>query len=240
MSAVDAGVGVGFFGKVRSHGDFVTRRLPVSFTRSWDDWLQTGLQASREALGPDWLLTYLNSPIWRFALAPGACDAQAWAGVLMPSVDRVGRQFPLTLAARVASASGAAPLLGWMAQAGGWYDPLETLALSTLSDEFSLDAFDATLRLLAAPPGGDERTVFAAPVRGHVLPLAGLAQPGAAMPALTEALANVLLAGHSMWWTEGSQLVPPCVLVHRGLPVAGSFTALLDGQWQLHGWRQPG
>ena len=206
-SALDANAGVGFFGKVRSHGDFVTRRLPASFTRSWDDWLQTGLQASREALGPDWLAIYLNSPIWRFVLAPGVCGAQAWAGVLMPSVDRVGRQFPLTVAARFAGASGTMPLPGWMAQAGDWYDRLETLALSTLSDGFSLDEFDATLRRLAAPPGGDEPAISA--------------------------------DGHSLWWTQGSQLVPPCLRVHHGLPAAGSFAALLDGQWQKHGWSQP-
>ena len=51
----------GFFGKLVSHGDFVSRRLPESFMQVWDSWLQHGLLASREALGATWLETYLTS-----------------------------------------------------------------------------------------------------------------------------------------------------------------------------------
>jgi len=230
----------GFFGKVRSHGDFVGRRLPAAFTRVWDDWLQAALRASREQLGPAWLSTYLNSPIWRFVLAPGACGPHAWAGVLMPSVDRVGRHFPLTIAAGVAGVDSGAPLLDWTAQTQtqAWYDSLETLALSSLLDDFSLDTFDATLRLIAAPPGGAaQSSVPAGFATGRVMALASLDSLGGAIPQLTREIACAALEGHSVWWTQGSQEVAPCVLVHRGLPGAHSFTALLDGQWRAHGWR---
>ena len=81
----------GFYGKVPVLGDFVTQRLPASFVKNWDTWLQNGLSASREELGDNWLDIYLTSPIWRFAMREGACGATAWAGILMPSVDRVGR-----------------------------------------------------------------------------------------------------------------------------------------------------
>jgi len=236
--------GVGFFGKVRSHGDFVARRLPASFTRVWDDWLQSGLQASREQLGPGWLNTYLSSPIWRFALAPGVCGAQAWAGVLMPSVDRVGRHFPLTIAVGgvgAVGASGGSPVLDWTQEAGAWYDQLETLALSTLLDDFSLDTFDATLRSLAAPPGGAASGVLpAAAAGGHVVALEGLESIATAMPQLSRSIAAASLEGHSLWWTEGSQQVAPCLLLYRGLPAASSFTALFDGQWLAHGWQGSG
>ena len=227
----------GFFGKVRSHGDFVARRLPASFTRVWDDWLQAALKASREQLGPAWLGTYLNSPIWRFALAPGVCGPHVWTGVLMPSVDRVGRQFPLTIAAGVV---GGAPVLDWMAQsqAQAWYESLETLALSSLLDDFSLDTFDATLRLIAGPPGSAASVnVPVAAARGRVMALASLESLSGAIPQLSRVIAAAAMEGHSLWWTQGSQQVAPCVLVHRGLPAARSFTALLDGQWQLHGWQ---
>ena len=33
----------GFYGKIPSQGDFVTRRLPWEFTSAWDDWLQQGV-----------------------------------------------------------------------------------------------------------------------------------------------------------------------------------------------------
>ena len=39
--------GGGFYGKLPSEGDFVTRRLPWEFTSVWDDWLQQGMHASR-------------------------------------------------------------------------------------------------------------------------------------------------------------------------------------------------
>ncbi|HEX7686978.1 MAG TPA: type VI secretion system-associated protein TagF, partial [Burkholderiaceae bacterium] len=88
----------GFYGKLPSEGDFVSRRLPWEFTSAWDDWLQQGMQASRGALGERWLELYLSAPVWRFQLAPGVCGPLAWRGLFFASVDRVGRYFPLTLA----------------------------------------------------------------------------------------------------------------------------------------------
>jgi type VI secretion system protein ImpM len=81
----------GFFGKLPGNGDFVHRRLPRSFVDPWDRWIQRGVAASRTQMGETWLDTYLKSPMWRFVLAPGPCGTQGWMGVLMPSVDRVGR-----------------------------------------------------------------------------------------------------------------------------------------------------
>ena len=60
--------GGGFYGKLPSEGDFVTRRLPWEFTSVWDDWLQQGMHASRVALGAGWLDLYLSAPIWRLAI----------------------------------------------------------------------------------------------------------------------------------------------------------------------------
>lgn len=136
----------GFFGKLPSYGDFVGRRLPAAFTGPWDAWLQAGLADSRAQLGEDWLPIYLNSPIWRFVLGAGVCGPQAWGGVLMPSVDRVGRYFPFTIAAGLDD--GAIP-------AAAWYASLEALALPALGEGFSLPGFDAAL-LELAPPSADD------------------------------------------------------------------------------------
>jgi type VI secretion system protein ImpM len=89
----------GFFGKIPARGDFVRIRLPAGFVAAWDGWLQRGLAASRELMGEDWLPAWLEAPVWRFALDPGLCGPDAVLGVWMPSVDRAGRHFPLTLAA---------------------------------------------------------------------------------------------------------------------------------------------
>jgi type VI secretion system protein ImpM len=57
------------------------------------------LMASRSALGAAWRPAWLEAPVWRFALAPGICGPDAAIGLWMPSVDRIGRYFPLTIAA---------------------------------------------------------------------------------------------------------------------------------------------
>lgn len=132
----------GFFGKVISHGDFVSRRLPLEFLNPWDTWLQAGLQCSRERLGEQWLEVYLCSPIWCFALAAGVCGEQAWAGVMIPSVDRVGRYFPLSVVAAIE---------GMPSLDTAWYGAVERLALSALGEGFSLEAFDDSVRTLPLP-----------------------------------------------------------------------------------------
>src|ERR1700712_4294952 len=89
---------LGFYGKLASRGDFVSLGLPQSFIQPWDTWLAAGLHVSQQQLGEDWLDAYLVSPLWRFVLAAGVCGPEAVVGVLMPSIDRVGRYFPLTVA----------------------------------------------------------------------------------------------------------------------------------------------
>jgi len=90
---------LGFYGKIPSRGDFVRSGLPHAFIDPWDCWLQQRIAASREELGEAWTAAWLEAPIWSFALPPGICGPDSVLGLWMPSVDRVGRHFPLTLAA---------------------------------------------------------------------------------------------------------------------------------------------
>lgn len=139
-------VAAGLFGKVSTHGDFVARGLPPALVAAWDDWLQRGLQASRQQLGPAWLAHYLCSPVWRFALEPGVLDADAWSGVLMPSVDRVGRHFPLLLAA---PGHGGPPEAA--GEAACWYERLDQLARTSLAPGFVLARLEQELTGCAPP-----------------------------------------------------------------------------------------
>src|SRR4030095_14353699 len=93
---------VGLFGKLPSHGDFLRRRVPDAFVLAWDAWLQLSIAASRELLGERWLDVFLTSPAWRFSFSAGICGPAPIAGLMVPSVDRVGRDFSITVA-------GAAP-----------------------------------------------------------------------------------------------------------------------------------
>jgi type VI secretion system protein ImpM len=89
---------IGAFGKLPTIGDFFRLRLPNSFVEPWDNWLQTTLMSARKTAGSGWDTLYMSAPIWRFTLPANQVSDCAVSGVLMASVDRVGRQFPLTLA----------------------------------------------------------------------------------------------------------------------------------------------
>jgi type VI secretion system protein ImpM len=123
----------GWFGKLPNLGDFASRRLPASFIGPWDAWLQAGLTAAREELGARWLDVYLVAPVRRFCVAPSVIDAQAWTGILMPSVDRVGRHFPLTIAQSIGRVDAV------------WYAAVDAVARRVLDVNFSADDFEQAL-----------------------------------------------------------------------------------------------
>jgi type VI secretion system protein ImpM len=200
----------GYFGKVSTLGDFVSRGLPDGLVAAWDAWLQQCIHASRQQLGGQWLNHYLTSPVWRFAISPGILSPEGLGGVMMPSVDRVGRYFPLMIAA-----VGAPPLLDWFHKHADWYDVIEDVARASLDSAFRLERFDALppLALAAAPQAG--------PVNG-TWRFALDARAG------ERAVASVM-QGHSLWWTEGSPGVAPSMLVCAGMPQAQGFATMLDG-----------
>ncbi len=168
MSSAAVNGSAGCFGKVPQLGDFINNRLPRRFIEPWDLFLRAFLAESRQALGEAWLDAYLNGPIWHFALPPGLAGEDAVAGTLMPSVDRVGRYFPLTIALVVDKVPES---LG-----DPWFERAEMLSLDALGETFDPAALDDRLaRLgsleasLAAPPSGALWTTFGS---GSVPPLA--------------------------------------------------------------------
>lgn len=227
---------IGYFGKLPSLGDFATRRLPFSFVQPWDDWLQGALSASRDQLGGDWLETYLASPFWRFVLAPGVCGPEPWMGVLMPSMDRVGRPFPLTLAQPARPGSGVFEL---MLCSDAWFVAVENLMLSALHAELSLDWLDRQLLALPEvdmPARPAPSLPIHTPWRIGRPPSDAGAKP---LSPLLDGLARCSTAAWSCWSTTGSALAPASLLVCNGLPPEHAFAALLDGAWHGTDWTNP-
>jgi type VI secretion system protein ImpM len=111
-------VSFGFYGKIPARGDFVRSGLPRGFIDGWDGWLQHMMAESRMLLAETWLSAWMVAPVWRFYLSAGLCGPGAACGVFMPSVDRAGRHFPLTLAC-VGGESGqpVAASLAWLGAA---------------------------------------------------------------------------------------------------------------------------
>lgn len=160
----------GWFGKLPGMGDFAHRRLPEPFRAVWDQWLQRGMARLRDRHA-DWTERYLEAPIWCFALGRQVAGERAWIGVLMPSVDGVGRYFPFALAMELDEAvpeqlEGAA-----LAAALQWWAHATQAALEGLDGDLDALRFDAVLqRLFAADAAASVRENT---VESLMLPVAG-------------------------------------------------------------------
>ncbi len=207
----------GVFGKLPARADFLSRGLPASFADPWHAWLVRGLAAARQELAERFEPAYMAAPVWRFVLPPGACGPVAAAGVVLPSVDAVGRLFPLTLAA--ISPSLGPPLA--LAAAPHWFEALEEAGRDALARDPEVEAWLA--RLAGIPPP----TADAAPTRRceHVPLPEGSAAPNAAVQ---PALAGLGAERAVLFWCEGSPFVGACALVAPELPDGVCFARLLS------------
>ncbi len=232
------GANIGFFGKLPSHGDFIERRLSGGFRDPWDEWMQHCMHESQQELGGRWLDCYLTSPIWRFFLSDGVAGSASYAGVLLPSVDRVGRYFPFTVAVELPVGTVA---LEFARRAASWFVEIEHLCADALQNpDFELSQFDALLQESGRQlEGTDQLTVresFPGRASQWHWPTHSIDTLGEAVSAPLMQLAQAALRPMSMWWTEGSELVGPSVLLVRALPRPDSFAALLAGTWDDGRW----
>ena len=229
----------GLYGKLPGYGDFLTRNLSSDFVEPWDDWLQFYVSATREQIGENWLDTYLTSPIWRFVMSSGVIDDRNWSGIMMPSVDRVGRYFPVSL---VMPFDAHYSPVNYILRQTHWYDEVETLCLTALEENIDVDELvvacdQVELKIndayLATTQMGD--------VGAFVIGLPGEQENG-----LESSLAFLLntslvnsLSSFSIWQTQGSDLVAPSLFCCQGLPPVGGIASMMDGQWQSRNWKIP-
>jgi type VI secretion system protein ImpM len=193
----------GWFGKLPGMGDFAHRRLPESFRSEWDHWLQRGLARLKDR-HTDWMAHYLQAPVWCFALGPGVAGEGAWIGVMMPSVDGVGRYFPITLAVEIDASVGDALQGDALRGVLLWWERGTQAALEGLEGDMDALGFDALLERLFVAEGGEVR-------EGAV---ESLALPG---------------AGRSLWLDDPAASADAGVMV-AGLPLDGEFEALFVGE----------
>lgn len=229
---------VGLFGKLPAHGDFIYRNLPSNFINAWDTWLQGFVGSSQEQIGEAWLDVYLTSPIWRFVLSDGVIDGNHWAGIMLPSVDRVGRYFPFSIAARLPVTANPFDVI----KQHEWYEAIEQAALKALSGQLQIDDLAVELNQHKFELDTSYQRGAALPEKqGTLMHLSSDAAPvESVFPFLIDAVCKEHLVSYSLWSTAyGSQLIEPCLFYTRGLPQLRGIAAMLDGQWSLRGWHQP-
>ncbi len=228
----------GIYGKLPLHGDFVYRNLPANLMTSWDEWLQSFVAGSREQLGENWLDIYLTSPIWRFAFSEGVLDQNAWLGVILPSVDRVGRYFPISLLTKVPVEVN---LFEYMLLQKDWFESVEELLFQSLDGELDVDEVLLEIHKVAL----NEHTIYK---KNSHLPGQSAAvmnmefeeqSPALAFPHLLDSFLTNALKSYSAWTTLGSERVEPCIAITQNLPKIGGIAAMMDGRWTEWNWPEP-
>ena len=213
--------GFGAFGKMPALGDFFRIGIANSFVEAWDLWLQERLPAARAALGERWQDCYMSAPIWRFTLAGGLAGQTPMIGVMMASVDRVGRQFPLTLAGGLATETQVAAAHFLLADT---FAALENLALDTLEDAATRESLADGLGELGPIPSPVPCAV--SPVSAPGVIAASGPEGSAVVAGVAAHLLGQRLRAPSLWSAEtdaGARL-----LVCEGLPSARQVADLLD------------
>lgn len=221
----------GWFGKVVMLGDFAHRRLPPAFVGTCDRWLSQCISESRARLGARWLDAYLTGPVWRFAWAPGVVDDRWWFGVLMPSVDAVGRYFPLVVAGSDHNPPMSPEALDRLAE---WYAHTSAAALATLQPGATVDTFESDLanspRRRRSPRQPGQETPPAGPCQTHGL---RSLPPNGGM-ALSSVPFEHTRPGQSLWMAPDdahSDVHDNRLTMVKGLPEPDRFSLMLEGRW---------
>lgn len=225
----------GLYGKLPAHGDFIHRMLPTDFLTAWDEWLQHYIAGSQEQIGKQWLHYYLTSPIWRFMISEGCIDEHSWVGVMLPSVDKIGRYFPLSILSQVPSSICS---LEFLLSNNEWLEKIEGVALQALDGDFTAD------ELL------DEISNVEIRHNDIYLKQAGLVnknpvvitmdfeeqQPSSVSGYMLDAILQKSVISYSAWSTQGSEHVLPSIFYSQGLPSINGIEAMMNGNWR---WQQP-
>jgi type VI secretion system protein ImpM len=169
---------------------------------------------------------------------PGVCGSSGWLGVLLPSVDKVGRYFPLTMAVAL---DAQFDVFGAIYDIQAWHSELERIALLALSVEFSVEdielelanhpfpvlesVFDATpydvdglSRWWLSPQHAPESFAFADIF--HI--------DGALHCSLPQAI-RTIVAGKTLWWSAPAMSGPAVLHCCAGLPPDDYFATLMQG-----------
>jgi type VI secretion system protein ImpM len=218
----------GLYGKLPAKRDFVAFNTPRPFLQVWEPWLQAGVATSRQLLGQGWRDAYLSAPIWRFWLGASFCG-EAVLGAFMPSVDGVGRYFPLTIFAGEGAGSLPPPEIE---SNNDWFDEVEAILLDALQPERDFDSLAAAVAGLAEPAQSPPETEIGG--------IALLADGAVLVRDFGDGLAMALraarrfghrqtFAGQTFWWTTGGEGFHATALVSTGLPRPDRFAEMLTG-----------
>jgi type VI secretion system protein ImpM len=223
----------GLFGKLPAKRDFVAARVPPGVLHPFETWLQTSLAVSRQKMGPGWTEAYLRAPIWRFWIG-GKVLGQPIVGAMMPSLDGVGRYFPLV--AMFIPPEGRAFATPSRKPQDAWFLSVEDMLLRALEEDAPYERLAAEIDAIEPPEHEPVSSV------GGVIRIDGNAASAAApdpdnlAPALAYAQAEELddaLQHLVFWWTMGGEGFVPQAMSTRQLPPHDTFRHFLVSDYPV-------
>ena len=216
------------YGKLPQRRDFVSHAMPHALLAPFETFLSAGMGQARQDLGEGLLADYLVMPTWRFWIG-SACCGHAALGALVPSVDGIGRHFPLAiLAVAPEGRRFEHPLID---PAHPVFEAIEARLLTALGAETGAP-FDAAaiaagleppqLQPIATGTGGPGDVVEPSDEVGST-----------ALDAFLQGACREdhrrLAAGMSYFWTAGHGGQRPALFARSGLPAPADFTAMVRG-----------
>ncbi len=216
----------GMYGKLPSKRDFIAYNMPRPFLDQWEAWLQTALATSKLTLGNQWQEIFLTMPIWRFWFGSDVFGQQV-AGALMPSVDGIGRYFPLCLCA---CASPETILVSPPSEdLNAWHESCELFLLQMLADHLEREPLAFLEKFAFAPtemPGRNPENL------GPIQRWTANGKP------LQECFQSFKIfndqASHnskSYWWTNGGSNHPAQLLAIQGPADDHFLTHMMTGNF---------
>jgi type VI secretion system protein ImpM len=236
---------ISYYGKLPSHGDFLSQQAPRAFTSVWDNWLQESMLTWRNRLPEGWVADYMTMKSYRFILSSGVAGEVIWCGILLPSRDKSGRLFPFTVCIPLSS-EHISPIELFSSH-HDWLEDLDQLTINCLKRDFNADKFrqyQKNLEVLAeqcpsiVPQSTNYSCKNTASTAQHTAFAwhSSLLNHSEEKTAITYPLLNALLGeychAHSIWWTKNNADFMLC----QGLPSVDLTPALIDEKWNKWGW----
>lgn len=224
-------IGIGFYGKLPAFGDFLRRNVTPAFIEGWDNWLLRAMENAAWQLKDNWQPLYLNAPLWRFYLSEGVLDENAFLGIAMPSVDKVGRLYPFTL---VVELQGQENPLALLASLESDLHRLEDFLIALL-DEKTIDPQSlleqVTQEVKTALSGRLTSGILSSAITGGELfscEMSDLQELAPAVSAMACHFIRQQTLEFSFWWSCGSRLRPPQFRVFDHMPPAEAYVTFLE------------
>jgi len=231
---------VGFFGKIPSAGDFVSRNLSSGLCDSMDRLLQTALMAATSD-SADRRQVMAHAPPVMLSIRPGTLSETGFTGLWFPSCDRVGRVFPLCVGMETGADVARLPLT-WpsLHLTRGLCQVVATaLQQSSGTDELlaRLPSVQELTRMVITDvpfSDADEETVPAVSIDNSNFWLEG---PETGMSISSRALCSRLpWASETIGVTVGPNGSPAVFFASTSMLTWAHFAALFDGRWDYWGW----